>query len=91
MIFNEILILLGLKGLSSSEMMWMLIGLAGQLVFFSRWVIQWFVSEKYSKPQQLQSQAKKEDKSSSSASSTRHSRKSSSNNNNTWHRTELSA
>jgi len=46
---NELLVLLGLKGLSSSEMIWMLIGLLGQLVFFSRWIIQWIVSEKHFK------------------------------------------
>ena len=46
MIFNEVLVLLGLKGLSYSETIWMLIGLLGQLVFFSRWVIQWIVSER---------------------------------------------
>ena len=49
MIFNEALVLLGLKGLSYSETLWMLIGLLGQLVFFSRWVIQWIVSERQSK------------------------------------------
>ena len=48
MVFNEALVLLGLKGLSYSETIWMLIGLLGQLVFFSRWVIQWIVSEKNS-------------------------------------------
>ena len=49
MIFNEVLVLLGLKGLIYSETIWMLIGLLGQLVFFSRWVIQWIVSERKSK------------------------------------------
>ena len=28
-------------------MVWVTIGTLGQLVFFSRWVIQWFFSEKY--------------------------------------------
>ena len=46
MIINEALVLLGLKGLSYSEKIWMLIGLLGQLVFFSRWIIQWLSSEK---------------------------------------------
>ena len=41
MIINEVLVLLGLQGLSYSEKIWMLIGLLGQLIFFSRWVIQW--------------------------------------------------
>ena len=49
MFFNEVLVLLGLKGLSYSETIWMLVGLLGQLVFFSRWVIQWIVSERKSK------------------------------------------
>ena len=49
MIINEVLVLLGLQGLSYSEKIWMLIGLLGQLIFFSRWVIQWIVSERKSK------------------------------------------
>ena len=49
MFFNEVLVLLGLKDLSYSETIWMLVGLLGQLVFFSRWVIQWIVSERKSK------------------------------------------
>ena len=39
--------LLGLNNLNTSELLWVTIGTLGQLVFFSRWVIQWFYSEKY--------------------------------------------
>ena len=46
MFFNDVLIFLGLKGLGYNEMIWMFVGLSGQLIFFSRWVIQWYVSEK---------------------------------------------
>ena len=49
MTFNDALTLLGLKGLSFSEMLWVIIGLLGQLIFFSRWVVQWIASEKNSK------------------------------------------
>ena len=49
MSFNEVLTLLGLSGLSYSEMIWVMIGLLGQLIFFSRWVVQWIASEKNSK------------------------------------------
>ena len=49
MFFNDVLIFLGLKGLGYNEMIWMFVGLSGQLIFFSRWVIQWYVSEKNSK------------------------------------------
>ena len=49
MIINEVLVLLGLQGLSYSEKIWMLIGLLGQLIFFSRWVIQWIASERNTK------------------------------------------
>tara|TARA_B100001250_G_C19260291_1_gene554657 strand:+ start:102 stop:401 length:300 start_codon:yes stop_codon:yes gene_type:complete len=45
----QILDILGLAGLNSNEMIWMLFGLFGQLVFFSRWVIQWIASERNSK------------------------------------------
>ena len=45
----QILDILGLTGLNSNEMIWMLFGLFGQLVFFSRWVIQWIASERNSK------------------------------------------
>ena len=46
--FDYVLILLGLKGLTNYEMLWMTFGLFGQLIFFSRWVIQWIVSERKS-------------------------------------------
>lgn len=43
---NHLLDLLGLNNLSYSELLWVLIGTAGQLVFFSRWIIQWVSTEK---------------------------------------------
>lgn len=49
MTFNYALDLLGLKGLNNSEMLWMMFGLLGQLIFFSRWLIQWIISERNSK------------------------------------------
>ena len=41
-----ILDLLGLNNLSFNETLWVLFGTLGQLIFFSRWIIQWFSSEK---------------------------------------------
>mgnify|MGYP001358710336 FL=1 len=38
--------ILGLSGLSFKETLWVVLGTAGQLVFFSRWIIQWISSEK---------------------------------------------
>ncbi len=38
--------ILGLSNLGPSDLLWMLIGTIGQLIFFSRWIIQWFYSEK---------------------------------------------
>ena len=49
MTLDNVLILLGLNDLNQHEMIWMLIGLLGQVIFFCRWVIQWIVSEKQSK------------------------------------------
>ena len=49
MTFNYALDLLGLNDLNNSEMLWMIFGLLGQLIFFSRWVIQWIISERNSK------------------------------------------
>ena len=49
MTFSYLLTLLGLNGLDYSEMIWMIFGLLGQLVFFCRWVVQWIVSERNSK------------------------------------------
>ena len=43
---NSILDLLGLNNLSFDEFLWVSFGTLGQLVFFSRWIIQWFSSEK---------------------------------------------
>ena len=44
---NYILDLLGLNNLSYGEFLWVSLGTFGQLVFFSRWIIQWIYSEKY--------------------------------------------
>ena len=44
--FNQFLDLLSLNNLSFSEFMWVAFGTIGQLVFFSRWIIQWLSSEK---------------------------------------------
>ena len=38
--------LLGLNNLTFTEFIWVSIGTLGQLIFFSRWVIQWISSEK---------------------------------------------
>ena len=38
--------ILGLNNLNSTDLIWMIIGTIGQLIFFSRWIIQWFYSEK---------------------------------------------
>ena len=38
---------LGLSNLNFNELMWVSFGTLGQLVFFSRWVIQWYYSEKF--------------------------------------------
>ena len=48
MTFDYVLILLGLNNLTNYEMLWMMFGLLGQLIFFSRWVIQWIASERKS-------------------------------------------
>ena len=37
--------------LSQEEMVWIGIGFLGQSLFFSRWVLQWFVSEKKAESQ----------------------------------------
>lgn len=42
-----ILDLLGLNNLSSTELIWVSFGTTGQLIFFSRWIIQWLSSERY--------------------------------------------
>ena len=43
---NTLLNLLGLNNLTFNEIMWVGFGTLGQLVFFSRWIIQWLSSEK---------------------------------------------
>ena len=43
---SSILNILGLHNLSYSELLWVAFGTAGQLIFFSRWIIQWISSEK---------------------------------------------
>ncbi len=44
---NYLLNILGLNNLSFSEFLWVSFGTLGQLIFFSRWIIQWLSSEKY--------------------------------------------
>ena len=44
---SEILSILGLNNLSFNEFIWVTIGTLGQLIFFSRWIVQWLSSEKY--------------------------------------------
>ena len=43
---DQILELLGLKNLNFNEFLWVTFGTLGQLIFFSRWIIQWLSSEK---------------------------------------------
>jgi lipid-A-disaccharide synthase-like uncharacterized protein len=43
---NYILEILGLSNLTFDEVIWVSFGTLGQLIFFSRWIIQWFKSEK---------------------------------------------
>ena len=43
---NQFLNILGLNNLNSTELLWVIFGTLGQLVFFSRWIIQWLSSEK---------------------------------------------
>ena len=43
---NYVLDILGLNNLSFNEFLWVSFGTAGQLVFFSRWIIQWLSSER---------------------------------------------
>tara|TARA_X000000950_G_C13919130_1_gene662446 strand:+ start:769 stop:1083 length:315 start_codon:yes stop_codon:yes gene_type:complete len=42
---NNLLDLLGLNNLTFSEFLWVSFGTLGQLIFFSRWIIQWISSE----------------------------------------------
>ena len=43
---EQFLDLIGLNNLTLQEFIWVAFGTLGQLVFFSRWIIQWFTSEK---------------------------------------------
>lgn len=43
---DYILGLLGLNNLSFTDFVWVTIGTLGQLIFFSRWVVQWLSSER---------------------------------------------
>ena len=43
---NQILNLLSLNNLSFNEFVWVAFGTIGQLVFFSRWIVQWISSER---------------------------------------------
>ncbi len=43
---NYLLEILGLNNLSYSEFWWVFFGTLGQLIFFSRWIVQWLSSEK---------------------------------------------
>ena len=44
---NFLLDWLGLNNLNFNELLWVSFGTLGQLIFFSRWVIQWYYSEKF--------------------------------------------
>jgi lipid-A-disaccharide synthase-like uncharacterized protein len=43
---TQLLDVLGLNNLNANELLWVIFGTMGQLVFFSRWIIQWLSSEK---------------------------------------------
>ncbi len=43
---DNLLELLGLNNLTFNEFLWVSFGTFGQLIFFSRWIIQWLSSEK---------------------------------------------
>ena len=43
---NFVLDIIGLNNLDLKEFLWVSFGTIGQLVFFSRWIIQWLYSEK---------------------------------------------
>tara|TARA_B100001248_G_C27225491_1_gene382315 strand:+ start:45 stop:359 length:315 start_codon:yes stop_codon:yes gene_type:complete len=43
---NIILDLLGLNNLNFTELLWVFFGTLGQLIFFSRWLVQWLSSER---------------------------------------------
>ncbi len=46
MSIDQLLNFLGLGNLDYQEFIWVTFGTLGQLIFFSRWVIQWLSSEK---------------------------------------------
>ena len=46
---SHILNILGLNNLSYTEFLWISFGTIGQLIFFSRWIIQWLSSVKSKK------------------------------------------
>ena len=52
---NQFLDLLGLYNLTLYEFIWVAFGTLGQLVFFSRWIIQWFSSERKAMQQMIDS------------------------------------
>ena len=43
---SNLLDLIGLNNLSFNEFLWVSFGTLGQLIFFSRWIIQWVSSER---------------------------------------------
>ena len=43
---NNLLEILGLSNLTYKEFLWVTFGTIGQLIFFTRWIIQWLSSEK---------------------------------------------
>ena len=38
-----------IKLMPLNEFIWMIIGFVGQIIFFSRWLVQWIYTEKYGK------------------------------------------
>ena len=46
---KNLLEIIGLNNLSLNEIVWVTFGTLGQVIFFSRWLIQWISSEKYKK------------------------------------------
>ncbi|MDC3177025.1 lipid-A-disaccharide synthase N-terminal domain-containing protein [Pelagibacteraceae bacterium] len=41
--------IIGLNNLSYNEILWVTFGTLGQVIFFSRWLIQWISSERHKK------------------------------------------
>tara|TARA_B100001057_G_C22723745_1_gene900789 strand:- start:535 stop:837 length:303 start_codon:yes stop_codon:yes gene_type:complete len=46
---ESIKLLFGINNINTYELIWILVGFIGQLTFFSRWLVQWLLSERYSK------------------------------------------